>query len=55
MRLQAMGKTYLFVCSFVFSRAAPTAYRGSQGRGPIGAVDADLHQSHSNSGSELHL
>ena len=37
---------------FVFSRAAPTAYGHSQGRGLIGAVDAGLHQSHSNSGCE---
>ena len=28
------------------------AYGGSQARGPIGAVDTGLHQSHSNTGSE---
>ena len=41
--------------SFFFFRATPTAYGGSQARGPIGAVSADLHQSYSNSGSELGL
>ena len=44
----------LFVCLFVF-RAAPTAYRGSQPGGWIGAVAAGLYHSHSNVGSELHL
>ena len=42
----------LFVCLFVFSRAAPEAYGGSQARGQIGAVAASLRQSRSNSGSE---
>ena len=37
---------------FVFFRAAPTAHGGSQARGPIGAVAAGLHHSHSNTGSE---
>ena len=50
---------YLFICLFAFSGAAPmAAYGGSQSRGLIGAVDAGLHQSHSNvgsMGSELHL
>ena len=46
----------LFVCLFiVFSRAARTAYGGSQARDLIGAVAAGLRQSHSNSGSESHL
>ena len=40
---------------FVFSRAAPAAYGGSQARGLIGAVTASLHHSHSNLGSELCL
>jgi len=31
------------------------AYVGSQAKGPIGAVAASLHQSHSNAGSETHL
>ena len=39
----------------VFSRAALKAFGGSQARGPIGAAAADLHQSHSNTGSEPHL
>ena len=38
---------------FVFSRAAPVAYGGSQARGLIRAVAADLR--HSNAGSELRL
>ena len=46
---------YLFICHFVFSRAAPTAYGGSQARGRIGAVAAGLRQSHSNARSEPHL
>ena len=40
---------YMYVCvcvyiyiKFVFSRAAPTAYGGSQARGLIGAVAASL-------------
>ena len=43
---------YLFFCLFAVSGAAPEAYGGSQARGPIGAVGASLHQSHSNAGSE---
>ena len=43
---------YLFQGLF---RAAPEAYRGSQARGPIRAVTADLHHSHSNMGSQLCL
>ena len=43
------------VCLFAFSRAASEAYGGSQARGPIGAVAASLHHSHSNARSELHL
>ena len=38
-----------------FSRAAPTAYGGSQARSLNGAIAADLHHSHSNSGSKPHL
>ena len=41
----------LFVFFFVFSRAAPTAYGGSQARSRIRAVAASLHHSHSNAGS----
>ena len=41
--------------TFFFFRAAPVAYGGSQVRGLIGAVAADLHQSHSNASYEPHL
>ena len=44
-----------FFCLFVFSRAAPVAHGGSQAKGLTGAVAADLCQTHSNTGSELHL
>jgi len=50
-----LNALFIYFYLFVFSRAAPAAYGGSQLRGPIGAVAAGLHQSHSNSGSELHL
>ena len=46
---------YIFFVFFVFSRAAATAYGGSQARGLIGAVAAGLSQSHSNAGSKQHL
>ena len=46
---------YLFICLFAFSRAAPTAYGGSQARDLIGAVAAGLCQSHSNARSKLRL
>ena len=51
---------YIFVCLFVFclfvfSRAAPGAYGGSQARGLITTVATGLHHSHSNAGSEPHL
>ena len=39
---------------FLF-RAAPMAYGSFQARGRIGAVAANLHHSHSNTGSERHL
>ena len=38
---------YLFIYFCLF-RAEPTAYGGSQARGPIGAVASGLHQGHSN-------
>ena len=41
-----------FFLPFVFFRAAPRAYGGSQVRGLIGAVVAGLHHSHSNGRSE---
>ena len=48
---------FYFILSFFFpfSRAAPTAHGDSQARGPVGAVAAGLHQSHSNTKSEPHL
>ena len=49
------GFSSLCVCVFVFSRATPMAYGGSQARGLIGAVAAGLYHSHSNSGSEPRL
>ena len=42
-------------CLFAISWAAPAANGGSQARGRIGAVVTGLCQSHSNTGSELHL
>ena len=55
--------TVLFVClfclfvSFSLFRAEPVAYGGSQARGQIGAVAADLRHSlsHSNTGSKSRL
>ena len=44
---------YLFIC--LLFRAAPVAYRGSQGRGQIGATAAGLRYSHNHAGSEPHL
>ena len=44
---------YFLFLFFVFSRATPTAYGDSQARGLIEVLDAGLHQSHSNAGSEL--
>ena len=46
---------FFFFCLFAISWATPTAYGGSQTRGRIRAVATSLHQSHSNSGSELRL
>ena len=46
---------YLFIyLFFVFCpfRTAPVAYGGSQARGPIGAIDTSLRQSHSNARSK---
>ena len=40
---------------FGFFIAVPVAHGGSQARGPIGAVAASLHHSHSDSGSEPRL
>ena len=55
---QGLSILFFFVCVclfFAFSRAASAAYGDSQVRGGIGAVAASLRQSHSNTGSELHL
>ena len=46
---------FVLFCLFAISWAAPAAYGSSQARGPIGAVAAGLHQSHSNVGSEPSL
>ena len=46
---------FFFFGFFVFSRAEPVTYGGSQARGLVGAVAAGLHHSHSNARSELHL
>ena len=46
---------FFFFGLFAFSWAPPAAYGGSQARGPIGAVAAGLHHSHSNVGSEPRL
>ena len=46
---------FSFFYFFVFSRAAPVAYGGSQARGLIEAVAACLCESHSNSESEPRL
>ena len=46
---------FSFLCFFMSFRATPTAYGGSQARGPIGAVAVGLHHSHSNLGSKLRL
>ena len=49
--------TFLFVCFclYAFSRAASTAYGGSQARGLVRAVATGLHHSHSNVRSETRL
>ena len=46
---------FVCVCVFFFLRAAPTTYGSSQARGQIGAVAANLHHSHGNTGSRLCL
>ena len=46
---------FFFFGLFAISRAASTAYGGSQARGQVGAVAAGLHHSHSNMGSEPRL
>ena len=44
-----------FLFLFVFSRATPATYGGSQAKGLIGPVPTGLRQSHSSAGSEPHL
>ena len=44
---------FFFLVFFAISRAAPTAYGGSQGRGQIGAVATSLPHSHSHSHSNM--
>ena len=46
---------FSLVFGFLFFRAAPVAYGGSQARALIRAAAAGLHHSHSNTGSEPHL
>ena len=41
------GTAHFFFFFLLFFRAALAAYGGSQAKGPIGAVGAGLHQSHS--------
>jgi len=53
MQLETLAAFYFFI--FCLFRAAPGAYGDSQARGPIGAVAASLHHSHSKGGSELCL
>ena len=45
------GKTWGFFFFFCLFRAPPTAYGSSLARGPIGAVAAGLHHSHSDTRS----
>ena len=49
---QASAGALFFVVVVVFLRAAPAEHGGSQARGLIRAIAADLRQSHSNAGSE---
>ena len=48
--IAALGLVTSVFC-FIF-RATPTAHGSFQARGQIGAATADLHHSHSNSGSK---
>ena len=49
--VKSMSYFFFFGLS-AFSRAAPSAYGGSQARGPVRAVAAGLHHRHSNERSE---
>ena len=46
---------FFFFFVFYLFRAAPMAFGGLQARGPIGAVAADIHHSHSNAGFKPRL
>ena len=46
---------FFFNFNFYFFSATPATYGGSQARGLIGAIAADLCQSHSNTRSKLRL
>ena len=54
---QSPPSSYIWIPNFFFRlfRAIPMAYGGSQARGQIRAVAADLHHSHSNARFEPHL
>ena len=45
---------YFLIFGFCLSRAALMAHGGSKAKGPIQAVAASLHHSHSNIRSKLH-
>ena len=51
-----MSNLFVFILTYIYLfllfRATPTAYGGSQARGPIRATAANLLHSHSNPGSE---
>ena len=51
-QLHPRTSTTVYIFFLIFLRAAPMAYRGSQVRGPTGAVATGLHHSRSNAGSE---
>ena len=45
----------IYFFPFLLFTATPTAYGGSQARGPVGATAAGLCHSHSNTRSQPHL
>ena len=51
--LRSFDYAFVLFC-FVFPRAAPTAYGGSQAGGLVGAIVISLCHSHSNAGSLTH-
>ena len=53
--LHGINLWHLFIYLVSLFRVEPTAYGSSQARGPIRAVAASLHHSHSNTRSKLHL